>query len=289
MRSMTGFGVGDGVLGGGRLTLELRALNHRFLEVRVRLPNEVSEHAFFVEQLARERLTRGRFEVGVRLSGPTLPAPRFSVERARSLYRGLKELAEELAPGSEVPITAVTGLPELLLEPASAATDVVRTALVQSFDAALKHLDEMREREGAALERVLRSRLALCRELTAAITAQSETAVELSRTRLRERIQRLLPSGTSLDGPRIETEIALLAERADIAEELARLGSHFEQFEHLLASAEPIGRRLEFLLQEMTREANTIGSKSQDAKLAHLVVAMKAEIERIREQVQNVE
>ena len=101
--------------------------------------------------------------------------------------------------------------------------------------------------------------------------------------------ERLLPSGTTLDGPRLETEIALLAERADIAEELARLGSHFEQFEHLVASVEPIGRRLEFLLQEMTREANTIGSKSQDAKLAHLVVAMKAEIERIREQVQNVE
>ena len=289
MRSMTGFGVGDGALGDGRLTLELRALNHRFLEVRVRLPNELQEHGFFVEQLARERLSRGRFEIGVRLSGPALPRPHFSVERARALYQGLKQLAQELAPGTEVPVSVVTSMPELLLEPAPASTDAPRNALTQAFESALIRLDEMRLREGAALERVLRSHLALCREYTGSIAAQSEHAVEQSRARLRERIERLLPSGTNLDSPRLETEVALLAERADIAEELARLASHFDQFEHLLAAGEPIGRRLEFLLQEMTREANTIGSKSQDAKLAHLVVAMKAEIERIREQVQNVE
>jgi uncharacterized protein (TIGR00255 family) len=165
----------------------------------------------------------------------------------------------------------------------------VRLALIHAFEAAHTHLDEMREREGAALERVLRSRLALCRELHASLSTHSEQAVEQSRARLRERIERLLPVGASLDGSRLETEVALLAERADIAEELARLGSHFDQFDHLLAASEPIGRRLDFLLQEMTRETNTIGSKSQDAKLAHLVVAMKAEIERIREQVQNVE
>jgi uncharacterized protein (TIGR00255 family) len=289
MRSMTGFGVGEDALGDGRLTLELRALNHRFLEVRVRLPNELNEHSFFLEQLARERLSRGRFEVGVRLSGPALPAPRFSADRARALYRGLSELAQELAPGSELPVSVVTALPEMLLETAAAATDSVRLALTRAFESAHTHLDQMRGREGAALERVLRSHLALCRELSASLEAHSEQAVEHSRARLRERIERLLPPGANLDGPRLETEVALLAERADIAEELARLGSHFDQFEHLLAASEPVGRRLDFLLQEMTREANTIGSKSQDAKLAHLVVAMKAEIERIREQVQNVE
>ncbi len=288
MRSMTGFGVGDAPLTDGRLTLELRALNHRFLEVRVRLPNEISEHAFFVEQLARERLTRGRFEVGVRLSGSALPAPRFSLDRARAVYAGLKELSHELSPGSELPVSVVTQLPELLLEPAPADAEGVRQALTQAFIAAQSHLDQMREREGAALERELCARLGLLRELSSSVAGLAEHMIEVWRGRLRERIERIVPPSAGLDG-RLETEVALLADRSDITEELARLGSHCDQFDLLLAASEPIGRRLEFLLQEMARETNTIGSKGQDAKLAHLVVAMKAEIERIREQVQNVE
>ncbi len=288
MRSMTGFGVGDAPLAEGRLTLELRALNHRFLEVRVRLPNEISEHAFFVEQLARERLSRGRFEVGVRLSGSAVPAPRFSIERARAVYAGLKQLSQELSPGTELPVSVVTQLPELLLEPASADGETIRQALTHAFSGAQTHLDEMREREGAALGRELRARLLLLRELSASVVGLAQQMVEVWRNRLRERVERLVPASVGLDG-RLETEVALLADRSDITEELARLGSHCDQFELLLGANEPVGRRLEFLLQEMARETNTIGSKSQDARLAHLVVAMKAEIERIREQVQNVE
>jgi uncharacterized protein (TIGR00255 family) len=216
------------------------------------------------------------------------PPPRFSLERARAVYQGLKALAEELAPGTPLPVTSITALPDLLLESTQAGTDDVRKALVEAFDVAERHLDGMRLREGQSLKGVLQRHLRQCRALCDSIAAQSQTAVSASQNRLRERIERLVQSAT-LDGPRLETEIALLAEKADIAEELARLSSHFDQFEHLLGQAEPVGRRLEFLLQEMTREANTIGSKSQDAELAHVVVAMKAEIERIREQVQNVE
>ncbi|HEV8247452.1 MAG TPA: YicC/YloC family endoribonuclease [Polyangiaceae bacterium] len=289
MRSMTGFGVGDAPLAEGRLTLELRALNHRFLEVRVRLPNEISEHSFFVEQLARERLSRGRFEVGVRLTGSALPTARFSLDRARALYQGLRELATELAPGSELPVSVITQLPELLLEPTPADSETMRQALDQAFASAQAHLDEMREREGAALERELRMRLRLLRELSVSVAELSSQMIEVWRARLRERIERLMPAGLAVDVPRLETEIVLLADRSDVTEELARLASHCDQFELLFSASEPIGRRLEFLLQEMARETNTIGSKSQDAKLAHLVVAMKAEIERIREQVQNVE
>src|SRR5262249_18456474 len=142
---------------------------------------------------------------------------------------------------------------------------------------------------GSALERELRTRLALVRELSSSVAELARQMMDAWRARLRERIERLLPAGVALDAPRLETEIVLLADRTDVTEELARLASHCDQFELLFSAGEPIGRRLEFLLQEMARETNTIGSKSQDAKLAHLVVAMKAEIERIREQVQNVE
>jgi uncharacterized protein (TIGR00255 family) len=287
---MTGFGVGDAPLGDGRVTVELRALNHRFLDVRVRLPEELLEQSFFVEQLARENLARGRFDVGVRLEGAALPPPLFSVDRARALYRGLCQLRDELAPGTDLPITALTGMPDLVTTPTSADSEGARAALKSAFDLALSRLDEMREHEGLALRRELHARLDSARRLRRAISARGGEMLEGYRSRLRERLERLLSeSGVQLDPARLEAEIVILADRSDVTEELVRLDSHFDQFAHLLAADGPVGRRLDFLLQEIGRESNTIGAKSQDAPIAHLVVEMKAELERIREQVQNVE
>ena len=287
---MTGFGVGDAPLGDGRVTVELRALNHRFLDVRVRLPEELLEQSFFVEQLARESLARGRFDIGVRLEGAALPPPLFSIERARALYRGLCQLRDELAPGTDLPITALTGMPDLVTTPTSADSESSRTAVRAAFEQALQRLDEMRVQEGLALRRELHARLDSARRLRRAISARGGEMLEGYRARLRERLERLLSeSGVQLDPLRLEAEIVILADRSDVTEELVRLDSHFDQFAHLLATDGPVGRRLDFLLQEIGRESNTIGAKSQDAPIAHLVVEMKAELERIREQVQNVE
>ena len=282
---MTGFGVGDAPLGDGRVTVELRALNHRFLDVRVRLPEELTDQSFFIEQLARESLARGRFDVGVRLEGAALPPPMFSIDRARALYRGLCTLRDELAPGTELPITALTGMPDLVTTPTTADSAGARAALKAGFDAALRRLDE-----GEALMRELRARLESCRRLRATISARGGEMLEGYRARLRERLDRLLSeSGVQLDPGRLEAEMVILADRSDVTEELVRLESHFDQFTRLLEADGPVGRRLDFLLQEIGRESNTIGAKSQDAPIAHLVVEMKAELERIREQVQNVE
>jgi uncharacterized protein (TIGR00255 family) len=287
---MTGFGVGDAPLGDGRVTVELRALNHRFLDVRVRLPEELADQSFFIEQLARESLARGRFDVGVRLEGAALPPPLFSVERARALYRGLCQLRDELAPGTELPITALTGMPDLVTTPTTADSVGARAALKAAFETALTRLDEMRVQEGRALTRELNARLDSARRLRTVISARGGEMLEGYRVRLRERLERLLSeSGVQLDPGRLEAEIVILADRSDVTEELVRLDSHFEQFARLLAADGPVGRRLDFLLQEIGRESNTIGAKSQDAPIAHLVVEMKAELERIREQVQNVE
>lgn len=289
MRSMTGFGCGEAELDGNKLTCELRALNHRFLDVRVRMPDELQSHAFFVEQLARERLSRGRFDIGVRLDdgGGTT---RFSPTRARAVYESLLKLRDELAPGTDVPIAALASLPELLVDSARTSTHGLEQALGSAFGAALTRLDEMREREGQALARELMERLTSLRALTAEAKSLSSGAAERQLGRLRERVSRLLAdAGTSPDTGRLETELALMADRSDVTEELVRLASHFDQFEALLDSKEPVGRRLEFLLQEMSREANTLGSKSQDVKLSHLVVDVKSQLEKIREQVQNVE
>ena len=286
---MTGFGAGDSPLGEGRLTLELRALNHRFLDVRVRLPAEIGEQVAFLEQLARERLDRGRVDVGVRLSDSALPPPRFSLSRARALYASLQKLGSELAPGTAVPIATLAHFPELLLEPADPAADGVRGALRGAFEKALERLTAMREAEGAALSSELRTRLGTLRELVVLMRGRAAGLVEAQRAKLRERVERLLGGMTPIDPARIETEIALIADRSDATEELARLDSHFDQFERALDQSGPVGRKLDFLLQEIGRELNTLGSKSPDAAVAHLVVEAKTELERIREQVQNVE
>ncbi len=287
---MTGFGFGDAPLGDGRVTVELRALNHRFLDVRVRLPEELSDQGFFIEQVAREHLARGRFDIGVRLEGAALPPPRFSVDRARALYRGLLLLRDELAPGTELPITALTGMPDLVTTPTTADSEGARAALKAAFEAALQRLDEMRKLEGDALARELRARLDSARRLRATISTRGGELLDGYRARLRDRLERLLAdSGLQVDSGRLEAEIVLLADRSDVTEELVRLDSHFDQFQRLLEADGPVGRRLDFLLQEIGRESNTIGAKSQDAPIAHLVVEMKAELERIREQVQNVE
>lgn len=290
MQSMTGFGLGEAALGEGRITLELRALNHRFLDVRVRLPAEIQDQTSFVEQLARERLTRGRFDIGVRITGASLPVARFSIERARAVYGALIDLRDALCPEAEVPLSAVTSFPELVTAPAEVDTDALRTALSDAFEQARTRLDQMRSREGDTLGRELASRIAGARQLIGAIQKRAGGLLELQRARLRERVERLLAGlPVHADPSRLEIEITLLADKSDITEELVRLESHFSQFEHIAAANGPIGRQLEFLLQEIGREANTIGAKSQDAPIAHSVVELKTEVERMREQVHNVE
>lgn len=290
MRSMTGYGVGEAPLGEGRLTLEVRALNHRYVDVRVRLPVELSDYAFFIEQKARELLSRGRFDIGVRVDDAALPTPNLSIARARSIYLALQALRDELAPGTDLPVSAVTAIPELIQAPSTMQSEQIQNALVAALKAAVLHLNQMREQEGAALGRELGRRLDLARGLRERIREQADRLVPLHRSRLQERVERLLKdSNVAIDHGRLELELALLADRADVTEELVRLDSHFDQIERLLASDELIGRRLDFLLQEVGREVNTVGAKSQDAELSHVVVEMKAEIERMREQVQNVE
>jgi len=289
MRSMTGFGCGEAELDGNKLTCELRALNHRFLDVRVRMSEDLASHGFFVEQLARERLSRGRFDIAVRLDDGVAKT-RFSLPRARAVYEGLLQLRDELAPGTDVPVAALASLPQLLIDTSRGTDDGLERCLTAAFSAALTGLDEMRAREGEALGRELRERLASVRSSSEQAKGLSEGAAERQLNRLRERVARLLSELPGApDASRLETELALMADRSDVTEELVRFDSHCEQFEALLADATPVGRRLEFLLQEMSREANTLGSKSQDVKLSHLVVDIKSQLEKIREQVQNVE
>ncbi|AKV02253.1 hypothetical protein AKJ09_08916 [Labilithrix luteola] len=303
MRSMTGFGVGDSPLAApgapsspagaahvsGKLVVEIRAVNHRYLDVRVRVPSQLLDLASTVEGIARERLSRGRFDVLVRVEGAALGAVTIDHDRARSMFVALSALRDELAPNAEVPLSLLSAVPDLFV-PAIEQGDAVREPLAAAFDAALKSLDQMRHREGAALGEDLVRRLTTVRKLALAISDRYPVVVDAYKKRLKDRAERLrLATDVEVDAGRLEQEIALFADRVDIAEELTRLESHVTHFEGLLAQTDAVGRRLDFLLQEMAREANTIGAKSQDAAIAHSVVELKAEIERMREQAQNVE
>ena len=292
MRSMTGFGAADHPLGpaGGKIGVEVRAVNHRFLDVRVRVPRDLADLAMFVEQLARAQLTRGRLEINVRIDGNALPLASFDRERAKSAYLELCALRDEVAPKSDVPFSMLNAFPELFVTAADGQVLALRTAAEQAFTRAVLALDTMRGREGEILATDLRDRLARVRELAKGVATRAPELLETYRKKLRERVAKLKAAvDATLDEGRMEAEIVLFADRVDISEELTRLESHCVQFATLLDSSEACGRRLDFLLQEMSREANTTGAKRPDAQVAHAIVEMKAELERMREQAQNVE
>lgn len=288
MRSMTGYGRGHAENGGASVVVDARAVNHRFLDVHVRMPPALAEHTGWVEEMARKRLERGHVEVTVRVEGSPAHAVRLDHERARAAYRELTEFGRDVGAPEPVPLSLLATVPDLFR--ADAPPDTLGVAVRRAFEAALSQLDAMRDAEGRALGRDLAGRLDLVRGLVAELSTLSGSAPARTRDRLRVRVQDLLQgSGVALDRERLEHEVVILAERMDVAEELTRLGSHAEQFARFMAEGGgALGRRLEFLLQEMAREANTVASKAADADIAGRVVELKAEIERMREQLQNV-
>jgi uncharacterized protein (TIGR00255 family) len=290
IRSMTGFGAGRAAHGGEDVDAEARSVNHKFCEVKVRLPRELAPLELEVGRLVKERLARGGIEVSLRRGGGKgALTPRVDVALAEAYARAFGEIQARLGlPGA-------VGLADLLaaegvvrLEERPIDPEAAREAVTAAVDQAITALTAMREREGAALARDLEARLAQIEVLVGKVEALAPQSIEHYRARLHERLQEVA-RGFSPDPARLAQEVALFADRMDVTEEITRLRSHVAQTQSLLGGDEPAGRKMEFLVQEMHREANTIGSESQSAEIAGVVVALKAEIERMREQVQNVE
>ncbi|RMH38935.1 MAG: YicC family protein [Deltaproteobacteria bacterium] len=294
MRSMTGYGRGAAPIGHRRVTVQLKSVNHRFVDIKVRgapLDPSIEEK---VQQRVRARVHRGAIALSLRIDGgPAAAGVRVDVDAARRVYRALADVARELG----LPDTAV-GLDLVCAQPGVVApadlddddVDALAAAVGAAVDEALDALVAMREAEGAALLADLTARIARIRDLADRIEARAAAAPEEARDRLRERLARLLrDANVQVDEARLAQEVALIADRQDVTEEVVRIRSHIAQFERLMASDKPVGRRLDFLVQELGREVNTVGSKSQSADIAALVVEAKAELEKIREQVQNVE
>ncbi|MBI4392144.1 MAG: YicC family protein [candidate division NC10 bacterium] len=291
LKSMTGFGRGEHTTPRAHYRVEVQALNHRFVEVRARLPRRLWRLEHQIQREVQNRFGRGRFEVHLteRLLGDSPRTVHVDRAAARQFVAAVRALQQELALPGTLSIEALIGLRDLVSleepeEEAGAGWEEIRPALEQ----ALADLEAMREKEGAALAAELRHRLDLLERGRSTVLARAPETVSAYRARLQARVA-ALAAGVSLEPGRLEQEVVLFADRADITEEGARLASHLAQFRDLLEAPGPQGRRLEFLLQEINREVNTLGSKAADAGIAAEVVAMKAELEKIREQLQNVE
>jgi len=287
---MTGFGASDVPFDGGTLRASVRCVNHRFLDLKLHLAPEILPHQALVDSLARERLTRGRGEFTLRIFETKSRAPTLNEERARGALTQLARLRDEVCPDEPLPLTLLGSVPGLF-DPAEPPTeDVLLPALREAATAALDEARSMREREGEAMARSLASTLERVRAHLAQLDRSLPRAVEDRRERLRRRVGRLLAEvDVDLDPGRLEAELALLADRADVAEETTRLSSHVDQFAQLMQSGDgQLGRKFEFLLQEMGRETNTIGAKSYDLELAALMIELKADMERMRELVLNI-
>lgn len=288
---MTGFGTGRTIAEERSFACEVRSVNHKYCDVRLRLPKELAAFETAVQNLVRARVTRGRVDLSLDV-GPapgSSPQPEIDEALARAYHEGLKALSEKLGIEGTPGIEFIAGLPGVVRAPErDVDLRAFEPAIMRAVQAALDELDLMRHREGGALAAELQRLLDSVGAGVDAIAREMPDANRQRKLRLEERLRDLL-EGSPADPLRIAQEVAILVDKSDVTEELARLVSHVEQFRRLLSAPEPVGRKLDFLLQEMHRETNTIGSKSSSVALAHLVVDLKSALERMREQVQNVE
>ena len=287
IRSMTGFAQSETGTPQGVLLWELRSVNNRYLELQLRLPELFRPIENDVRQLAAARLGRGRVEASLSLRNPQgqPAASRLNLVLARQLIAHAQTLADDLDNPAALSALDLLRWPGVLEQEEQDLSALLPLALA-GFESALADLDASRGREGARIEEMFERRLTEIEACVAAVVSRLPTVLVRIRERLAERIAAL---GIQTDNERLEQEIALLAQKLDVSEELDRLTAHIAEFRSNLRSGVPVGRRLDFLVQELNREANTLGSKSADAETTRAAVDIKVLIEQIREQVQNVE
>ncbi len=290
---MTGYGRGMAERDGRRAEVEIRSVNHRFMDVKLRgapLDAQVEER---VSVRIRERITRGSITVAIRLEGSAAGGA-FSIDHgaARRVHAELVELARVLDIKPNISLDLVCAQPGVIVPVESdRSSDVVSDCACEAVDRALDDLIAMRDAEGESLAADLGGRMDHLASLTAELVRHVAVAPQEAEKRLRDRLNRLLASGkVAVDEARLAQEVAILADRMDVTEELVRIRSHIAHVQEQMSQrGSAIGRRLDFLVQELGREYNTVASKSQSADIARLVVEAKAELEKVREQVQNIE
>lgn len=294
INSMTGYGQANGMINGQDYTVEIKAVNNRYLRTAIRLPEAAAFLEDRIERLLRQNVARGTVNYSLRIKG-SAAKEMFDINEPvlRAVTQQLAEMAQSIGAPCTCDISALLTLPGIVQPalPDDQTTDVITEGVLAMTEQALAQFQSMRQEEGRFLSADLKSHCDVVREELAVISGRCDLVIHTYADRIRKRVNELLSEAKlKLDEDTLAREVAILAERADIAEELSRLDSHMHQFSKTCdQSEEPAGRRLDFIAQEMLREANTIASKAGDADICSRVVNIKCRIDRLKEQIQNVE
>ncbi|MBX0356506.1 YicC/YloC family endoribonuclease [Halobacillus sp. Nhm2S1] len=292
IKSMTGYGKSTVEVNETKIHVEIRSVNHRFLDMTFKMPTALLFLEDRLKQVVKSRLARGRIDIFVSLEGEDLVEKKIDVnwEMVDQYITRLKDIQRRYELTGDISIDMVSKLDHVFSEKEMENdSDEWKVALLETMDDAVRQLVEMRTKEGHKLHDDLEKRIAKVRSWLNSLDERRPMLIEEYKERIRTRVEEYTKEQIRPDETKILQEVALLAEKGDVTEELTRLQSHFTQFESTLFLDEPVGRRLDFIVQEMHREVNTIGSKSNDGKMTEMVVNLKSEIEKMKEQVQNVE
>ena len=291
IRSMTGYGNATAILNGREITVEVRSVNNRYLDCNVKMPRAFSFAEDAVKQMVKQFTTRGKVDVFISVNALEGTDVKVSVNKPvlEGYLAALRSIAQDYEVRDDISACSLSRLPDVfLVEKAKDDEEQIQKDILDVASQALEKYNAMRQREGQALCDDLRAKAKIILSLVEKVEARSPVTLEEYRSRLTAKLQEVL-GNTNLDESRILQEAAIYADKIAVDEETVRLRSHLDQLESMLAGGGPIGRKLDFLLQEMNRETNTIGSKGNDLEQARTVVDMKAELEKVREQTQNIE
>ncbi len=293
IKSMTGFGRGEYTDEKRSVSCEIRSVNHRFCEISVKLPRRYQFAEEKIKSMVKAAAPRGKIDAGITVEdlGMNSTQIRLNTEAAKAYYESLKELKNSL-PGisGEIDLKLISQMPEVLKNvPAEENEEEILNALLTATDRAIGKYDEMKITEGAKLVEDIIQRGRYIRETVEAIEEYAPSVAQTYTQKMKDRIEELIGGGATVPEDRILLEAAVFADKSNITEEIVRLKSHCEQLESICRGSEAAGKKLDFLVQEMNRESNTIGSKANDINITDKVLILKAEIEKIREQVQNLE
>jgi uncharacterized protein (TIGR00255 family) len=291
LKSMTGYGRAEGETGLGKVLVEIRSVNHRYCDINIKLPKRLAPFEARIKELIRSKVSRGRIDVSLRIDNVDEEKFQLNVDLhlAEQYYRALQTLKEKLQLKEDITLELLAGAKDLITEKEEIGDiEPYWQGTIPILKRSFKEMDDMKRLEGETLAKDLQLRLEKIRQQLEEIKHLFPSRLEAYQHRLNERIRSFL-GGVEVDANRFQQEVAFLAERADITEEIVRMESHLAQFILLLKGEEPVGRKMDFLLQEIHREVNTVSAKANDAEVSQRVVEIKSELEKIREQVQNIE
>ncbi|NWF92036.1 MAG: YicC family protein [Syntrophaceae bacterium] len=291
LKSMTGYGRAEGETSLGRVAVETRSMNHRYCDINVKVPRRFAPFESRIRDLIRSDVSRGRIDVSLKVDSGEGEKLQFEVDLplAKQYYQALQSLKKSFKLRDPITLTLLMGAKDLITAKEEAGDiEPYWHEIMPILRRSAQEMDQMKRSEGEALARDLHHRLKKIAQRVADIKHLFPLRLQSYQNRLHERIRSLL-NGVEVDAARFQQEVAFLAERSDITEEIVRVESHLAQFGLLLKGEEPVGRKMDFLIQEIHREVNTISAKANDAEISQGVVEIKSELEKIREQVQNIE